>query len=86
MIDGSRSWKGERGEWDLDIHQVEMRCANPIPQAGSYELTNPEGTVATLSFERVDDTTIKATLAAGRKEYTFNVHKDGSIEGSKSYQ
>jgi hypothetical protein len=83
VIDGSRSWKGAKGEWDLQIDGVEARWVDPIPQAGSYELTNPAGKVATLSFDRVDEDSIQATLATGRKEYVFIVHKDGSIESEK---
>ena len=72
------------GEWDLAINSVEIRWVDPIPQAGSYELTNPAGKVATLSFERVDETSIPATLVTGRKELVFVVHQDGSIDSSKS--
>ena len=31
-------WEGKRGRWDLDIDHVEMRWADPVPQAGSLVL------------------------------------------------
>lgn len=80
VVNGDRQWNGQKGEWELGINNVEMRWADPIPQAGSYELTNPNGKTATLSFTRVDADTIEADLVTGKKTYKFIVNKDGSVQ------
>ena len=79
-VNGDRQWKGQKGQWDLSIDQIEMRWADPVPQAGSYELTAPNGKTATLSFKRIDADTIEADFATGAKSYTFLVSKDGSVK------
>lgn len=79
-VNGDREWKGQKGTWDLAIDNVEMRWADPIPQAGSYELTAPSGKTATLSFKRIDADTIEADFVTGNKTYTFIVNKDGSVQ------
>lgn len=73
QIDGSRTWKGPSGEWDLGINGVQARWQDPIPQAGSYSLHTPKDRTITLSFSRVDDTTIKVTASSGSKSFSFNV-------------
>ena len=83
-VDGDRQWKGQKGEWDLAINNVEMRWIDPIPQAGSYELTNPDGKKATLTFTRIDEDSIEADFVTGNKEYTFIVNKDGSVQADKN--
>jgi hypothetical protein len=85
-IEGTRQWTSERGDWDLDIGGVELRWEDPVPQAGSYELTTPfEGKrtkakkTATVSFARVDEDTIRVTLESGDKSFDFDVSKSGEI-------
>jgi hypothetical protein len=79
-VDGERSWEGKSGEWDLSINDIEMRWADPIPQAGSYTLVSPKGKQAHLEFIRVDEDSIKAVLSSGDKDFTFIVNKTGAIE------
>lgn len=79
-VDGERSWEGESGDWDLGIHQIEWRWQDPIPQAGSYDLTAPDGKTATLSFSRVDEDSIEAKFVTGKNEWVFVVNKLGFIE------
>ena len=77
VVDGSRSWTGNRGRtWDLSIDGVEMRWADPVPQAGSYTLENPVGKTLSLSFSRVDSDTIQVTVTGPRgRSFSFNVNK-----------
>lgn len=77
QVDGTRTWIGQRGEWDLAINGVQMRWADPIPQAGSYVLNTPFDKTVTLSFARVDADTIAATLSGPKRSFTFNVSKAG---------
>lgn len=77
-VAGTRHWRGKRGDWDLSINDVEMRWVDPVPQAGSYSLATPFDKQVTLSFDRVDDTTIKVTASSGDKSFDFNVHSAGS--------
>jgi hypothetical protein len=80
QVDGNRTWDGERGHWDLAIDGVQMRWTDPVPQAGSYTLVTPfKDKTVSMSFDRVDDDTIKVTVAGPRKEFSFTVSKLGDI-------
>lgn len=83
-IDGDRGWSGEKGDWDLAVDNVEVRWVDPIPQAGSYELTAPDGKTATLSFKRIDEDSIEAKFVTGKSEWTFIVNKTGAVEAQDS--
>jgi hypothetical protein len=74
-IEGTRSWQGQAGTWDLAIKAVEIRWADPVPQAGSYVLHTPKDKTLTMSFSRVDGDTIKVTVTNGTKTFSFNVNK-----------
>jgi hypothetical protein len=76
-VAGTRSWTGKRGTWDLDINGVELRWIDPVPQAGSYELTTPAGKTLMLSFDRVDADTIEVTVAGGSRSFEFSVTSVG---------
>jgi hypothetical protein len=83
-IDGARQWTSERGDWDLAVDGVALRWEDPVPQAGTYELTTPfEGRTgektATVSFARLDEDTIRVTLESGDKSFDFDVSKTGEI-------
>jgi len=79
QIDGSRSWTGPRGTWDLAIDGVQMRWSDPVPQAGSYSLSTPFDKTVSMSFSRVDDDTIKVTVAGPKHDFSFTVSKAGAI-------
>ncbi len=79
-IDGSRSWTGPKGKWDLAIEGVEMRWVDPVPQAGTYRLASPKGRSLELSFRRVDEDTIAVTVKNDTKAFTFDVSSAGSVE------
>jgi hypothetical protein len=75
-VEGSRSWKGAGGTWDLAIEGVEMRWADPVPQSGSYTLVTPDDKTLSLSFERADADTITVTITGPRKRsFSFDVSK-----------
>lgn len=80
QVDGSRNWTGPSGDWDLDINSVQMRGADPVPQSGSYVLTNPNDKEFTLSFDRVDEDTIQVSIAGPRREFKFNVTSSGDVD------
>jgi len=73
QIDGSRDWTTSRGQWTLNIDGIQVRPQDAVPQSGTYTLTNPDGKTLTLSFSRVDDTTIEVQVAGTRRDFTFNV-------------
>jgi hypothetical protein len=79
QVDGSRSWDGERGHWDLAIDGVQMRWTDPVPQAGSYTLTTPFDKTLSMSFSRVDDASIKVSVSGSKREFSFTVSKAGEI-------
>ncbi|MBN2494631.1 MAG: hypothetical protein JXR96_08590 [Deltaproteobacteria bacterium] len=79
-IQGSRQWSSDTGDWNLDIDGVEVRWIDPVPQAGTYELSTPfDGKTATFRFERVDEDTIAVTVESGRRSFTFHVNKAGTV-------
>lgn len=79
-VDGSRSWEGERGSWELDIDGVRMRWADPIPDMGIYTLSTPFDKTLSMSFARVDEDTIRVTVASGERDFDFTVSKLGVVE------
>lgn len=79
-VDGSRDWAGERGDWGLDIDGVQMRWADPVPQAGSYTLSTPFDKSLTLSFERFDEDSIDVTATGPRRSFTFRVNRLGIMD------
>ncbi|HRI70127.1 MAG TPA: hypothetical protein PK156_38115 [Polyangium sp.] len=82
QVDGSRSWKGESGQWDLAIEGVQFRWVDPVPQAGTYSLVSPKDKTITMTFSRVDDATINVTLKSGEKTFLFTVSKTGAVKQS----
>jgi hypothetical protein len=78
-VDGSRSWKGDKGQWDLGIDGVEWRWADPVPQAGAYTLQTPFQKTVTMSFSRLDEDSIAVTVAGPKKSFTFSVSKFGVV-------
>ena len=77
-VDGTRSWQGERGAWELAISGVEMRWSDPVPQAGSYTLSTPFDATLSLGFARVDSDTIRVTVSGPKRSFAFNVSKTGA--------
>ena len=79
QVDGSRSWTGQRGTWDLAISGVQMQWTDPVPQAGSYSLSTPYKKTVSMSFSRLDSDTIRVTVAGPKHEFSFNVSKAGAV-------
>jgi hypothetical protein len=79
QVDGSRAWDGDRGHWDLAIDAVQMRWTDPVPQAGSYTLSTPFDKSVAMSFERVNEQTIRVTVSGPKHEFSFDVSKLGEI-------
>lgn len=72
-VTGDASWRGESGDWDLAIRDVEMRWRDPVPQKGRYMLDTPFDASMTLEFTRDTDTSVDVTIRSGRREYEFSV-------------
>ena len=83
QVDGTRTWDGDKGHWDLAIDGVQMRWTDPVPQAGSYTLTTPFDKTVSMAFARVDDDTIKVTVTGPKHAFSFDVSKVGDIAESK---
>ncbi len=80
-IEGHRTWTGPTGRtWSLALDGIEARPLDPVPQAGTYTLTTPEGKRATLAFVRVDAARIRVTLASGNRDFSFIVLASGLVE------
>jgi hypothetical protein len=78
VVDGHRSWQSDRGSFDLAIQGVQMRWADPVPQAGSYTLGTPFNATITLAFSRVDADTIHVALSGPKRSFGFDVSKLGA--------
>lgn len=78
QIDGTRSWTGAAGKWNLNVSGVQVRWVDPVPQAGTYTLATPNNRSLSLGFNRVNDTTIAVTLSNGTRSFTFDVAETGS--------
>lgn len=79
-IEGRRQWSNARGDWDMTIEGVEARSIDPVPEAGSYTVLNPEGREIGLSFARVDADTIEVEVSGGRRDLVFHVTAAGQVE------
>ncbi len=81
VVDGTRDWSTEAGDWLLDIESVEMRGQDPVPQDGSYVLTTPEGDELVMVFERLDEDSIQVTVSGIRGgDRVWVVNSTGQIE------
>lgn len=78
-VSGTRDWTSPRGESSLIIDDVQMRWLDPVPQAGTYQLTTPKHRQVTLVFSRVDTDTILVTVSSGSTQFKFNVSKAGGV-------
>lgn len=79
QIDGTRSWTGAKGTWDLGIDGVQMRWSDPVPQAGTYSLHTPYDKSVSLGFSRLDSDTIAVTVTGPKRDFSFTVSKAGAI-------
>jgi len=80
-INGERAWTSSAsGDWSLDINDVEARPTDPVPQHGVYVLTTPAGKEAVITFERVDDDTIRVTMSGVRGgDRIYDVSSAGEV-------
>ncbi|MCA9562878.1 MAG: hypothetical protein KC561_05275 [Myxococcales bacterium] len=79
LINGSRNWTSENTEWSMAIQGVEVRAQDPVPQAGTYTLTIPDGRTLSLIFERQTDDIIRVTLTGTRQDWVFDVTRTGEV-------
>lgn len=78
-VDGNRSWTSDRGTWNVAITGVEFRLQDPVPQAGSYTVTNPDGKLLTIEFTRKSETEIVVEVSNGKTTFSFVVRSTGAI-------
>ena len=82
QVDGSRTWSGQRGTWDLAIDGVQMRWSDPVPQAGTYSLHTPYDKTVSMTFARTDEDTIRVTVGGPKREFSFTVSKAGNVSSN----
>jgi hypothetical protein len=82
-VEGERHWQSARGEWDMTIEGVEARSIDPVPQAGSYTVIDPEGREIVMRFARLDDDTIRVEVEGGRRPLVFEVTASGQVSGGQ---
>jgi len=79
-VEGERHWQSPRGEWDMTIEGVQARSIDPVPEAGTYTVLNPEAREIEMSFSRIDEDTIQVEIAGGRRPITFHVTAAGQVQ------
>lgn len=79
-LEGTRAWSNETGSWDLAITEVEARLIDPVPYAGSWLLTDPEGRTLELIFGQLDDNTFSIELIGLRDPVTLHVGRLGQVD------
>jgi hypothetical protein len=79
-VDGTRSWAGAQGTWDLAVRGVEMRWNDPVPQSGSYTLGSPSGRSMNMAFQRIDADTIRVTVSSGDRSFNLDVNALGQVQ------
>lgn len=80
--DGTRSWSGSNGSWDLAIDGVQVRWIDPVPQSGRYVLHTPSDKALTLAFNRKDADTVTVSIESGSHTFSFDVTAAGQIKSS----
>ena len=70
------------GDQELAIGGGQVGGDDPVPQAGSYNLLTPKNKKLGLSFQRVDEDTIKVTVSNGKRSFNFDVSKIGTVKSS----
>lgn len=81
QLDGTRTWQGQRGSFELFILSIQMRWSDPVPQFGVYNLNTPSGKNVGMRFSRVDEDTIRVGVVGPKHpEFSFTVSKAGVIE------
>lgn len=80
-LDGTRTWTTDEGTWDLTIEGVGFRLIDPAPETGVYTVTDPQGRVLDVSFDRLDEDTIEAVLSGVRGgELVYHITGYGQYE------
>jgi hypothetical protein len=73
VVNGTRSWTGQSGKWQLAIDDVQWRWADPVPQSGSYTLVTPSNKNVTLAFARESGAAIDVTVSGPKSSFKFTV-------------
>jgi hypothetical protein len=80
-LDGTRTWSSTGSDWFLTMIGLELRMIDPCPQAGEVEVTAPSGRSLRITYDRVDDDTLSATLSGVRGgERVYHVTRLGAVE------
>lgn len=81
-LDGDRTWTTEDGEeWTLTMEGLELMLLDPAPQTGSIAVIAPNGKTLTITYARVDDDTISATLSGLRGgDRVYHISKLGLVK------
>jgi hypothetical protein len=80
-LDGTRTWSSDGSDWFLTMTSLELRMIDPCPQAGVIEATAPSGRSLQITYARVDEDTISATLSGLRgDDLVYHVSRLGVVE------
>lgn len=61
-LDGERAWTSGGEAWSLVMTGLEWRLVDPAPQTGVIDVVAPNGAALSITYDRVDEHTISATV------------------------
>jgi len=77
-MEGTRDWVSSGGnEWHVDMTGLEIRLQDPVAQAGTIIVTDPEGRELSFEHERQDDNTIRITIEGARNTHVYDINLIG---------
>jgi hypothetical protein len=78
-VDGTRSWEGKDGHWDLKMQNIQIRWVDPVPFIGLWILETPKGRNVSFEFMRIDAENIGVDVVSGDFDLALNVDKMGFV-------
>jgi hypothetical protein len=78
-VDGTRSWEGKDGHWDLKMENIQIRWVDPVPFTGLWILETPKGRNVSFEFVRLDADNIGVNVVSGQFDLALNVDKMGFV-------
>jgi hypothetical protein len=78
-VDGTRSWEGQNGHWDLTMDGIQIRWVDPVPFTGLWMLRTPDNRMVTFEFARIDAENIGIDVTSGKLVLALNVDKLGFV-------
>lgn len=77
--DGTRTWDGTTGHWELEMDEIRIRWVDPVPYTGLWLLKTPSNRHVSFEFARIDPENIGVDVSSGKLDLELNVDKLGFV-------